>query len=243
MLKSRPDIPGGRRKVNPPMLIIKPIASGSSGNCMYVEINGFRLLIDAGIPAKHIGAGLAEAGVTPAELDAVIITHTHSDHVGGLAVLEKKICCPVYLSELSCAKLYSPEKRVLVPGRREEIGGGVFVTAFETSHDCPGSLGFRLDSGGVSLGYATDLGFVPEEMRELFKGAGHIVIESNHDEEMLKNGPYPFKLKRRILSDAGHLSNRACGEAMAYFAENGTADCRAVVDGECRNNRRQRIKC
>ena len=198
------------------------IGSGSSGNCLYLEINGKRLLIDVGLPAKSIRDALKTAGTELIDLDAVLITHTHSDHIRGLDVFRKYIRCPLYMSEISCAKLFSYSPRPLPVERPFDITDGITVKAFDTSHDCPGSIGFRFDYEGGSFGYATDLGCITDRIREILTGCESLVIESNHDKLMLRNGPYPYVLKRRILSDNGHLSNDDCAEAASFFAHNGT---------------------
>ena len=198
------------------------VGSGSSGNCFYLEINGKKLLIDVGLPARTIRNALNSAGTDFEEIDAVFITHTHSDHIKGLEVCGKYFRCPLYMSEISCAKLFRYSPHALPIERPYEITDGINVTAFDTSHDCPGSIGFRLDYEGGPFGYATDLGCVTERIREMLRGCESLVIESNHDTVMLKNGPYPYVLKRRILSENGHLSNEDCAEVSAFFAHNGT---------------------
>lgn len=203
-------------------MLLYPIASGSSGNCFYLELEGSRILLDLGIRYKHLCCALEKVGATTETIDAVLITHTHSDHVAGLPVTLKHVHCPIYLSVLSNAKLTVPDAVTLYHGRPVEIAPGILLTPFETSHDCPGSMGFRIDGVTESFGYATDLGVMTKEIRDFLTGVRYLVLESNHDEAMLKSGPYPFELKRRILSDRGHLSNRASGEAAAYFADHGT---------------------
>ncbi|MBR0352689.1 MAG: MBL fold metallo-hydrolase [Oscillospiraceae bacterium] len=204
------------------MIRLLSVGSGSSGNCFYLEINGKKLLIDLGLPAKTIRNALKTVGCEFGDIDAVLITHTHSDHIRGLAVSRKHLSCPIYSSEISCAALF-PFGPVPIPiGRPFEVADGINVTAFETSHDCPGSIGFRFDYEGGAFGYATDLGCMTERIRETLKGCECIVLESNHDTDMLRSGPYPYVLKRRILSDSGHLSNESCAEAAAFFARNGT---------------------
>ena len=204
------------------MVRMLSIGSGSSGNCFYLEIQGKRILIDLGLSARAISAGLRKAGTGLEELDAVLITHTHVDHIRGLSVCSRRIGCPLFMSEISCAKLFAYSPKALPTGRALEITDGIQATAFETSHDCPGSIGFRIDFPGGSFGYATDLGCVTEQILEKLTGVDSLVLEANHDVDMLRNGPYPYVLKRRILSDSGHLSNDACAEAAAFFAENGT---------------------
>lgn len=204
------------------MIRVLSVGSGSSGNCFYHEINGKKLLIDLGLPARTIRNALRTVDCEFGDLDAVLITHTHSDHIRGLAVSRKYLDCPLYASELSCAALYAYGPVPLPAGRAFALTGGIRVTAFETSHDCPGSIGFRFDYEGGAFGYATDLGCMTDRIREILTGCGSLVLESNHDTDMLRNGPYPYVLKRRILSDSGHLSNACCAEAAQYFARNGT---------------------
>ncbi|MCQ2558582.1 MAG: MBL fold metallo-hydrolase [Oscillospiraceae bacterium] len=204
------------------MIRLIPIASGSSGNCMLAELDGKRILIDIGVSYKALCLALRENGLTPADLDAVLITHSHSDHVKGLPVTQKHLSCPLFMSDGTSRALACDEAEILPYDRKAELLPGIRVTAFRTSHDCMGSVGYLLESGQQRLGYATDLGVLTEEIRQLLAGADVIVLESNHDEEMLRTGPYPYPLKRRILSDSGHLSNRACCEGLRYFMLNGT---------------------
>ena len=201
---------------------IKCIGSGSSGNSFFLEIGGKRFLIDLGLNAKAIVNGLKEADVSLCDLDGVFITHTHSDHTSAVKVIKKRLSCPYYMSELSYATLFLPGTVVITPGVPLLLSGGITVTAQSTSHDCPGSLCYRFDSGEGSFGFATDLGYVSEDIRSMLQGVDYLVLECNHDLQMLKEGPYPYPLKRRILSDAGHLSNIACANAAAEFAKNGT---------------------
>ena len=152
----------------------------------------------------------------------MLVTHTLTDHIKGLDVCMKRIAAPLYMSGTSRDVLLCERANPIPYWRETEIIPGVKVTAFRTSHDCLGSVGFRIETGCSVLGYATDLGVITEDIMELLSGADAIVIESNHDEEMLRYGRYPVFLKKRILSDHGHLSNDACAEAVARFAEKGT---------------------
>ena len=204
------------------MLKVLPIASGSTGNSMLVDIDGIRILIDLGVTAKTLLKTLADNNYTCADIDAVLITHTHSDHVKGLEVCLKRISAPVFLSHTSRDKLMLERATALSYAEKTEILPGLWVTAIRTSHDCPGSVGFRIETTGTSFGYLTDLGVIPESTMELLFGSDCIIIESNHDKEMLRCGRYPYYLKKRILSDQGHLSNEACSEAVSRFADKGT---------------------
>lgn len=204
------------------MLKILPIASGSTGNSMLVDIDGRRIVIDLGVTAKMIGAALADHEYTWSDIDAVLITHTHSDHVKGMEVCLKRIAAPVYMSQTSKDTLMLERAVSLQYSVRTEIKSGLWITAIRTSHDCPGSVGFKIETDKTCLGYITDLGTIPETTMELLSGSDCIVIESNHDEEMLRYGRYPVFLKKRILSEQGHLSNEQCYEAVSRFADRGT---------------------
>ena len=204
------------------MIKLLPIASGSTGNCMLVELDGHSILIDLGVTAKSLHAALFANGYEWSDIEAVLITHAHSDHVKGLDVCMKRIAAPLYMSSTTKDTLMVDQAIPLSYTEKAEILPGIFVTAIRTSHDCPGSVGFLFESPHHRLGYLTDLGVIPEGTMELLFGSECIVIESNHDEEMLRYGRYPVYLKKRILSDHGHLSNADASAAVARFAERGT---------------------
>ena len=204
------------------MLKILPIASGSTGNCMLADIDGIRVLIDLGVTAKLLLKALADNDYTCKDIDAVLITHTHSDHIKGLEVCMKRIAAPIFLSHTSQTMLMPERATALSYSEKTEILPGLWVTAIRTSHDCPGSAGFKIETTKTRFGFITDLGVIPESTMELLFGSDCIVIESNHDTEMLRYGRYPFYLKKRILSEQGHLSNEACSEAVSRFADKGT---------------------
>ncbi len=204
--------------------------SGSTGNAAYLETPHARILIDAGKCAKTLIASLGSIGVTPDSLDAILVTHDHHDHVSSLEVLAKKYPIPVHMLYQSaliykrnppealcaCLQLYNdPHYSITV--------GDVKVSAFPTPHDSRASVGYRFElSDGTRIGYATDIGHVSREVRENLTGCESVVLESNHDVEMLFNGPYPYDLKLRIRSDHGHLSNRDAADFAAELAEKGT---------------------
>lgn len=198
-------------------------ASGSSGNCALVSDGETHILIDAGISARRIRAGLTAQDVSMADLAGVLVTHEHSDHVKGLTVLLRRDPVAVYALPAVCAAL-----RAQLPAEcLHEIApdapfflGDVRVTAFPTPHDAAGSCGYRLD-GSARFGFCTDLGTVTDAVRAALCGVDCAVIEANHDPDMLRTGPYPIYLKRRIASDHGHLSNESAGALAVYLAENG----------------------
>lgn len=209
------------------MLTVHILASGSEGNCLLVSGCGVHLLVDAGISAKRIAAGLNTLDLTPRDLDGVLVTHEHSDHTAGLATLTKQYQLPLYASGGTagalCAKIPGAADVVKVIPRQGVLSfGALQVTVFPTSHDAAESVDFRFDCGGAAAGVLTDTGFVPPEAREALYGVGLLVLESNHDEEWLLSGPYPQYLKERILGPQGHLSNDTAACFARMLAMRGT---------------------
>jgi len=201
------------------------LASSSAGNAALLIAGGTTVLIDAGISARRIAQALHALGVEPAALDAVLITHEHSDHVKGLATLTKHWRGPVYASRgtarcLPCA----PEQRCAFSSGDAFDLGALRVQSFRTSHDATDSVGYRFDCEEGSLGILTDTGFVTEEAEQVLDGAELLLLEANHDVDMLRGGPYPYYLKERILGPRGHLSNDAAAEFAVRCAERGTRD-------------------
>ena len=193
------------------------LASGSSGNSAVLSAGNTHILLDAGISARRIREGLAGQGVDVRKLSAVFITHAHNDHIAGLCVLSRQCALPVYATPETAQILRRtvpeciPRLRELYPGETAEVSDDLFVTPFSTMHDIPGSVGYVISDGHTRFGLCTDLGCVTDEVFEALCGVKAALLESNHDVEMLRRGPYPYPLKRRILSDRGHLSNADCG--------------------------------
>ena len=206
---------------------IVTFASGSSGNCTLVSLGGTHFLIDAGISWRRITEHLALSGLAPADLSAVLITHEHSDHISGLATMVKRstvpVCAPRTVAGAlrRCVPGIESCLRVVPAGEEAEIGG-VTVLPFRTPHDTEESVGWRLSCPEETFALATDMGAVTEEIAAGLLGADAVLIEANHDVDMLRTGPYPFPLKRRILSDHGHLSNDGCAALAAMLADHGT---------------------
>ena len=204
--------------------------SGSGGNAAYLETAGARILIDAGKCTRTLVASLASIGVDPATLNAVLVTHEHRDHVAALEVFCKKYPIPVHMLYESALRYRDdpPEAlcRCLQLYREAPFSltvGDVMVTSFRTPHDSRASVGYRFTlSDGTSLGYATDIGYITDTIREGLLGCESVVLESNHDVDMLMEGPYPYDLKLRIRSRRGHLSNRECADLCAELAASGT---------------------
>ena len=211
---------------------IAVFASGSGGNCLLLQSEGTNILLDAGISARRLSKKLDALSLSPREIDGVLITHEHSDHISGLKTWLKRIPCPVYAPPLVAAFIASlvPESRDWLIRIRPDVPfriGGLTARAFSTPHDTPQSVGYRIEGDAV-FAAATDMGHVTDEIAAGLLGADMVLIEANHDEEMLRTGPYPFYLKKRILSANGHLSNANCAAMAASLADSGT---RTIVLG------------
>lgn len=200
-----------------------PLFSGSSGNSSYLGSRSAGVLIDAGASARRLEGRMKLCGVDPLALQGILVTHEHSDHVSGLRVFAKKYSLPVYASAGTLSAIAGGLEGVELRdiGEGAEIAG-MEVAPFPTSHDCAQPTGYRIHTGdGRTFCLATDLGYVSDRVRENLLGCDMVVIESNHDLEMLRNGPYPYYLKRRILSDQGHLSNAACAGLLPELLKSG----------------------
>lgn len=226
------------------MITLHTLASGSEGNSLLVSADGTHLLVDAGISARRIKQSLALLGLTPDDLSAILISHEHTDHTAGLATLLKHHPIPLYatggtafylrprLPQLdSCLRLVSPGSSFPV--------GSAQVTVFATSHDAGESVDYRVDCGDAAVGILTDTGFVPEPAAAALTGVDLLVLESNHDVEYLRSGPYPYTLKQRILGRQGHLSNDDAAAFAAQMAAGGTR-CIVLAHLSRENNTPQR---
>lgn len=210
-------------------MIFCPLFSGSSGNALFVQYGNTRLLIDAGKSGKMIDEALDMIGVDPRTLDALLITHEHSDHICGAGVLSRKYKLPVYATAGTWAamdgklgKINEDQKRVFDSFADFYIGD-IGVVPFSIPHDAAEPVGYRLWGGGVSIATATDLGHFPRAIRDAVCGSSLVLLESNHDPDMLRmNSHYSQKLKQRILSNHGHLSNEACADALLQLVDGGT---------------------
>lgn len=204
-----------------------PLFSGSSGNCLYVGGGDGGLLVDAGVSARRIERALWAREIDPGSIRAVLVTHEHVDHVTGLRVLCKRLRIPVYASVGTCEALRANNaleaETLCLPITEDQQIGEFTVVPFATSHDSRESYGYRITlPDDRAVGIATDLGVMTQTVRDHLRGCDLIHIESNHDVRMLENGPYPYPLKRRILSDRGHLSNVACARELPSLVRDGT---------------------
>ena len=210
------------------MTRLYPLFSGSSGNCYYLGSPESGVLIDTGRSAKQIEQALRDNSLDPKRVSAVFITHEHTDHIQGLRVFASRYGVKVYSSPGTMRAMeekgYFNEKVDISP---IDLSGmetdDMRITPFHTSHDCAEGYGYIIESSdGRKTAFATDTGYITQEMSKAVTGCDTVVIESNHDVRMLESGPYPYILKKRILSDKGHLSNETCAGFLAGLIKSGT---------------------
>jgi len=205
---------------SPAILHFSVLASGSKGNAVYIENGPHRILIDAGLSLRALTERMALIGRDMADLSAVFLTHEHTDHMRGAGLLAKKWKLPFYATRGTFEQLRrhlpnSAERRVIESEDAVRVGD-VCVESYPTPHDGAESVAFVVRHNGRRLGHATDLGCVDDMVRGKLKGCDALLVESNHDVEMLRTGPYSWPLKQRVGSDHGHLSNVACGELLSH---------------------------
>ncbi len=205
------------------------IASGSSGNCIYAGSSGTSLLIDAGVSGKRIEAGLRDIDLTTTDIDGILVTHEHSDHIKGLGVLARRYGIPVYgtegtlraVRESGSVGKISDELLKVIRADEEFVIGDLTITPFAVSHDAAEPVGYRIGHNGKSCAVATDMGCYSDYIISKLKGLDVLLIEANHDVRMLEAGRYPYYLKRRILGEKGHLSNETCGRLLGKVLHDG----------------------
>lgn len=203
------------------------LASGSTGNATVVSTDAATVLVDVGLSGKKVETLMELRGVSGSDLDAIFVTHEHSDHIKGLGAFARKYEVPVYANEKTWAamakqvgELPDEQRRVLAADSEMEIAD-LRIESYAISHDAAEPVGYCFQADGVKLGLATDMGYMSDKVMRKLLGADVLVLESNHDIEMLRMGRYPWNIKRRILGDTGHLSNEAAGEALCRLL-NGT---------------------
>lgn len=207
-------------------LTIAPLFSGSKGNSTYISTERTALLVDAGMSGSAIEKALAQIDASPAELAGILVTHEHVDHIRGVGVLSRRYDIPIFANALTWEAMSKDigkikPKNECVIDRGEFYVGDICARPIPLMHDAADPTGFAFCAGGRQVGVLTDTGKVNREMLEILAGSSIVLLESNHDENMLKNGPYPYSLKQRILSSHGHLSNEASCQAAYALAERG----------------------
>lgn len=199
------------------------IASGSSGNCIYVGSDTTHLLIDVGISGKRTEQGLNSLGITAGELDGILITHEHADHISGLGVISRKYGIPIFatggtVEEMKrCRSLGNVDESLfhIIHADEKFVIKDLVIDPMHISHDAAQPVAYRVRYGDKKVAVATDMGLYNDYIVESLKGMDALLLEANHDVNMLQVGPYPYYLKQRILGDRGHLSNENCGRLLS----------------------------
>jgi phosphoribosyl 1,2-cyclic phosphodiesterase len=213
---------------------ISVLASGSRGNTAIIESSKARILVDAGISCRETFKRLKSLGVDPHAISAILITHEHSDHVYGLATLARKLRMPVFMT--------GPTHQVWARSLRDELGetpevakleifsagrpfqiADITVTPFTIPHDAADPVGFTFRAEGTKIAIATDLGYMPASICDHLRKCDVLIVESNHDLEMLRVGPYPWSVKQRVMSRVGHLSNESLAQFFARDYDGGAS--------------------
>lgn len=210
------------------MIRFQSFLSGSSGNSTFLTDGETKFLVDCGANGKYITECLTRIDVDPTEIDAILITHSHRDHVSGVGVMSRRFNIPILASnetwdEMSeiIGKISTQNTKIISDGKKLSFGD-IEIKPFSIPHDAKGSLAFRFETEESKMAIATDIGHISDELFENLSGCECIIIEANHDLEMLRMGRYPYYLKKRILSDTGHLSNGDSAKLCVMLAKSGT---------------------
>ncbi len=195
---------------------VKVLSSGSKGNTTYIESGNTRILIDCGNTSKYITSKLEDMGIDSNSLDAILITHTHVDHVKGLKVFLKKKNIPVYITRGMIDELSYLDNYCLIEENTFTIND-LCINVIRTSHDVVDSVGYIINDSNKSIVYITDTGYINKKYFDILSNRDLYIMESNHDVEMLNNSSYPFRVRQRILGDKGHLSNYDSSRYLSSF--------------------------
>ena len=208
-------------------MIFSSLYSGSSGNSIFVSGEKSKILVDVGMPGKKIDEALIKIGENPSDIDGIFITHEHSDHIKGVGILSRKYDIPIYANDKTWSAMEKSlgkikEHNIKIMDRRSTVDiGDLSIKSFVIPHDAISPVGYTICNKEKRVSIATDFGVFTEEIFDNIKDSAAILLECNHDVSMLKYGPYPYNLKRRILSEVGHLSNDDCGNALVSLAKHG----------------------
>lgn len=202
--------------------------SGSSGNAIFLGTDKTKILIDAGVSGKRIMEALVSIGENPSELSAVLVSHEHSDHIKGAGIISRRLDIPIYANEGTWKAMEGQigpvslkNKRYFNTGIEFEINE-ICIKPFPMPHDASEPVGFSFFTENKKVTVSTDIGHISEELLDCMEMSDLILLESNHDLEMLRVGRYPWWLKKRIMGENGHLSNEVAGKTVAYLADRGT---------------------
>lgn len=203
---------------------VSVLSSGSKGNSVLVKTNNTKILIDLGVTKSYAEEKLKEIGVDPKEIDAILITHTHSDHIQGLKVFLKKYHTKLYVNKiiLNLLSEFIDDFEYELYDSNKIVIGDIDINIIKTSHDAAGSVGFVLENNEKSVVYITDTGYINKRYYDILTNRNMYIFESNHDVEMLMNGKYPYHIKQRIVGDKGHLSNVDSAYYLSEFVGNDT---------------------
>lgn len=205
------------------MLNFCSLYSGSSGNCLFVESDNTKILVDAGVSLKKIEKGLESIGVSPSSLDGVLITHEHSDHIQSLGNLSRKFNLPVFANAETFDAMPKQTDKIADENIKKFKVEDTFsindidITPFSIPHDAANPCGFNISCNSDTLSIATDIGHITNEIVKKLEASKFILLESNYDTEVLKYSKYPFALKQRIAGPNGHLSNESASKAINYL--------------------------
>ena len=195
--------------------------SGSSGNCLLIQSNNTNILVDAGVSQQKISAALASFSLTFENIDAIVVTHEHADHISSVGSISKRYDIPVYINSETLSavpvqkdKIKDSNKRIFVPGKLFQIND-ISVKGFSIPHDAANPCGFNFYHRDKKLTIATDIGHMNNRLINELKDSSFVLIEANYDPDILKYSRYPYQLKQRILGDYGHLSNETTGKTLA----------------------------
>ena len=194
---------------------VKVLSSGSKGNTTYIETDNTKILVDLGNTCKYVKEKMDELNVDPKEIDAILLTHTHKDHTNGLKVFQKRYKTKIYIAPKMIDEIPYVENYEITEGNTIKIKD-IEIDIIKTSHDAEDSRGFIINNKDKSIVYITDTGYINKKYFDELKNRNLYILESNHDVYMLKNGPYPYYLQQRVISDKGHLSNE---QASNYLCE------------------------
>ncbi len=213
------------------MIKFYSLASGSSGNCSVISNGNTSILIDCGINGKTCENRLADIKINPESIDAILVTHEHTDHISGIGVMSRRYNIPIYANEKTWQGIFNSKFNIgkisqeNIKNIKSDIEfeiGTMGICAFNTPHDSAESVGYNIFVESDKYSVATDMGRVDKGVVARLLGSKSVLLESNHDVDMLKNGIYPYWLKQRILGEFGHLSNESCAKIAVCLAKNGT---------------------